>query len=114
MELIQVMEDYCLTEFIDISILDIHHILDFLQMEKWWKLNQLAIRIKSLAWLNNEFEANGFYTIQNDVINFTITSPSGRVSYSGRILKEALDIDVTSHINGYSASNLRYDFCCLT
>ncbi len=64
-------------------------------------------------WLNHEYESFGFYTIENGAVSFVITSSSGQVSYSGRIFKEAIEIDMTSHINGYSASNLRYSFCGL-
>lgn len=65
-------------------------------------------------WLNHDFDNNGFYTVNDNIINFTLTCSNGRVSYSGRLLREAIDIDTTSHINGRSAHNKRYNFCCLT
>lgn len=58
-------------------------------------------------WLNHEYESYGYYNINGGAVSFVITSSSGQVSYSGRILKEAIEIDMTSHINGYGASNLR-------
>lgn len=64
-------------------------------------------------WLNHEYESYGYYNINDGAVSFVITSSSGQVSYSGRILKEAIEIDITSHINGYSASNLRYNYCSL-
>lgn len=64
-------------------------------------------------WLNHEYESFGFYTINDGAVSFVIASSSGQVSYLGRILKEAIEMDVTSHINGYNASDLRYNYCSL-
>lgn len=64
-------------------------------------------------WLNHEYESFGFYAIKDGTVSFVITSSSGKVSYSGRIFEEAIEIDMTSHINGNSSSNLRYNFCSL-
>lgn len=64
-------------------------------------------------WLNHDYESNGFYTVESDVVRFTITSSSGQVSYSEKIHEEDIDIDLISHINGYNASGLRYCFCHL-
>lgn len=64
-------------------------------------------------WLNHDYESFGFYTIKDGTVSFRITSSSGQVSYSGRVLKDAIEINMTSHINGYSANNLRYVFCSL-
>lgn len=62
-------------------------------------------------WLNHERERFGYYTIQDGIVSFTITGSTGKVSYAGKILKDAIEINVISHINGYSANNLRYSFC---
>ena len=64
-------------------------------------------------WLNHNYQSYGFYAIENNIVKFTITSSCGKVSYSGRLDKEAIIIDVTSHINGYQESNLKYIFCSL-
>ena len=61
-------------------------------------------------WLNHNYESFGFYTINNGTVSFTITSSEGQVNYSGRILKDAIEINLTSHINGHRANNLRYIF----
>lgn len=64
-------------------------------------------------WLNHDYESFGFYTIKDGTVSFRITSSSGQVRYSGRVLKNAIELNITSHINGYSANNLRYSFCSL-
>ncbi len=68
---------------------------------------------KVAQWLDHEYEDQGVYTVKNDVVKFVLTSSYGKVSYIGKIVNEAIDIDVVSNINGYRASGLRYIFCDL-
>lgn len=58
---------------------------------------------KVAGWLNKDYESRGIYSIENDYIEFQITSCEGVVEYKGVIIDNE-NIHLTSHsyINGYN------------